>query len=194
MDHEGYGGARVNTLDSFDRTHNLAFTWAYQLPFGQGQRWGADVSGVANQIIGNWRIMGWHNYMSGPPIFLGRVNRTGASIDRGVSHGSYDPNGPNKLTLNVDAFSPENQFVAFGDTDQLPDIRQFGYATENLSILKDFQLTEDVRFEFGAEFFNAFNRVQFHRLDTSISRPTSFGRYSRAALPRIIQIRLRIAF
>ncbi len=192
--HEGYGGNRVNYLNSFDRTHNFALTWSYQLPFGRGQRWGADVSGVANQVIGNWRIMGWHNYMSGSPIFLGRVNRTGSSISRGVSHGSYDPNGSNQLTLNVDAFAPENQFVAFGDTDQLPDIRQFGYSTENLSILKDFQVTEDVRFEFGAEFFNAFNRAQFYRLDTSISRPASFGRYSNAALPRIIQFRLRIAF
>ena len=192
--HEGYGGNSNNYLQSLDRTHNFALTWTYNLPFGQGQRWGADVSGVANQILGNWRIMGWHNYMSGNPIFLGRVNRTGAAISRGVGHGSYDPNGPNQLTLNVDAFSPENQFIAFGDTDQLPDIRRFGYATENLSILKNFQVTEDVRFEFGAEFFNAFNRAQFTSLDTSISRPASFGRYGRAALPRIIQIRLRIAF
>ncbi len=192
--HEGYGGNRVRYLSGFDRTHNVAFTWSYHLPFGQGQRWGGGASGAVNQVIGNWRVLGWHNYMSGPPIFLGRVNRTGAPISLGVGHGSYDPNGPNQLTLNADAFSPENQFVSFGDTDQLPDIRQFGYSTENLSILKDFQITEDVRFEFGAEFFNAFNRAQFHGLSTSIFRPTSFGRYNLAALPRGIQFRLRIAF
>ena len=192
--HEGYGGHRVRYLSTFDRTHNLAFTWSYQLPFGRGQRWGGDASGAVNHIIANWRVIGWHNYMSGPPISLGRVNRTGAPISLGVSHGSYDPNGPNQLTLNADAFSPENRFVAFGDTDQLPDIRQFGYSMENLSILKDFQFAEDVRFEFGAEFFNAFNRAQFYNLDTFIFRPTSFGRYSSAALPRGIQFRLRITF
>ncbi len=192
--HEGYGGNQANFLNSFDRTHNFALTWSYQLPFGRGQRWGGDASGAVNQVIGNWRVMGWHNYMSGSPIFLGRVNRTGAPIDLGVSHGSYDPNGPRQLTLNVNAFEPENTALAFGDTDQLPDIRQFGYSTENLSILKDFHFTEDVRFEFGFEFFNAFNRAQFFRLGTSISTPESFGRYSSAALARVIQIRMRIAF
>ena len=192
--HEGYGGINVNYLDTFDRTHNVALTWSYDLPFGQGQRWAGGTSGVVNQIVGNWRVIGWHNYMSGAPISLGRVNRTGAPISTGASHGSYDPNGPKQNTLNVDAFSPQNIFVAFGDTDQLPDIRGFGYSTENLSILKDFQVTEEVRFEFGAEFFNAFNRTQFFRLSTSIRRPASFGRYSEAASPRIIQFRFKILF
>ncbi len=139
---EGYGGIKANYLRDLDRTHNFALTWSYHLPFGQGQRWGSGVSGVANQIMANWRVIGWHNYMSGAPIFLGPVNRTGASISTGVSHGSYDPNGPRQNTLNVDAFSPQNIFLSFGDTDQLPDIRGFGYSTENLSILKDFQVTE----------------------------------------------------
>ena len=45
-----------------------------------------------------------------------------------------------------------------------------------------------------APFFNAFNRAQFFALDTRIFRPTSFGRYRLAALPRGIQFRFRIAF
>jgi len=192
--HEGYGGARVRTLTPFDRPHNFALTWTWNLPFGRGQRWAGDASGALNNVIGNWRVMGWHNYMSGDPVKLGRVNRTGTSIDRGVSHGSYDPNGSNKNTLNVAAFEPENRVIAFADTNQLPDIRKFGYATENLSILKDFQFTEDVRFEFGAEFFNAFNRAQFHSISTSLSAPDTFGRYRSTALARIIQFRLRISF
>ncbi len=192
--HEGYGGTAVNTLARYDRPHNFSLTWTWQLPFGGGQRWGGDASGALNQVIGNWRVMGWHNYMSGTAINMGRVNRTGAAIDRGVSHGSYDPNGSNKNTLNIGAFAPENQSIAFADTDQLPDIRTFGYAVENFSILKDFQLSETVRFEFGGEFFNVFNRAQFYRLSTSLTNADTFGRYSNTALARIIQFRLRLAF
>ena len=139
--------------------------------------------------------MGWHNYMSGDPIDLGaRVNRTGSGLGGGVSHGGYDPNGSQKNTLNVDAFVPENRVIAFADTRQLPDIRKFGYSTENLSILKDFQVTEGVRLEFGTEIFNVFNRGQFYRPSYSLANPSAFGRYSNTALARIIQFRLRIAW
>ena len=195
VSHEGYGGGRVRFITPYDRTHNMALTWTWQLPFGRGQRWGADASTVFNHFIGRWRIMGWHNYMSGDPIDLGaRVNRTGRGLGGGVSHGGYDPNGSQKNTLNVDAFVPENRVIAFADTRQLPDIRKFGYSTENLSILKDFQVTEGVRLEFGTEIFNVFNRGQFYRPSYSLANPSAFGRYSNTALARIIQFRLRIAW
>ncbi len=194
VQHEGYGGMAARYLAPYDRPHNFALTWTWQLPFGRGQRWGGDASGGLNQAIGNWRVMGWHNYMSGDPIALGRVNRTGAPIDPGVSHGDYDPNGSNKNTLNAGGFAPENQLIGFGDTDQLPDTRKFGYSTENFSILKDFHFTENWRFEFGAEFFNVFNRTQFYSPSYSLSTPDTFGRYRNTALARIIQFRLRIAF
>ena len=199
--HEGYGGNRVNTLTFFDRTHNFALTWTYELPFGRGQRWGGGASGVANQIIGGWRLMGWHNYMSGKPIALARVNRTGAPVDLNVGHRDYDPNGSNKNIINVNAFSPENRFVQFGDTAQLVNVRHLGYSVENFSILKDFQITENWGFLFGAEFFNAFNRPQFHGGSAtgghpgwSLADPEGFGRYGAAALPRIIQFRFNIKF
>ena len=94
----------------------------------------------------------------------------------------------------MDAFVPENRVIAFADTRQLPDIRKFGYSTENLSILKDFQVTEGVRLEFGTEIFNVFNRGQFYRPSYSLANPSAFGRYSNTALARIIQFRLRIAW
>ncbi len=194
VQHEGYGGANVRTLAPFDRTHNLAFTWSWQLPFGRGQKFAGDASGAKNFFVGDWRVMGWHNYMSGDPIRLARVNRTGSAYDKGIKHYGYDPNGSNKNTLNIDAFSAENRAISFGDTFQLPDTRKFGYATENFSILKDVRFSERWRFEIGAEMFNVFNRAQFYSPAYNLNDADAFGKYRNAALGRIIQIRVRIRF
>jgi hypothetical protein len=68
-----------------------------------------------------------------------------------------------------------------------------GFATVDLAIFKNTQITEKVRMQFRTEFFNAFNRVNLYQPVGSLSSP-NFGR-SLAAFPsRQIQFGVKFLF
>jgi hypothetical protein len=64
------------------------------------------------------------------------------------------------------------------------------YSTTDLALLKNFVVTEASRIEFRAEFFNAFNQVNFTRVRTTMTDP-NFGRVDRADPGRTIQLALK---
>ena len=39
-------------------THAFKANWTYELPFGQGRRWGGDASGFVDRLIGGWSFDG----------------------------------------------------------------------------------------------------------------------------------------
>jgi hypothetical protein len=65
-----------------------------------------------------------------------------------------------------------------------------GILNWDLSLGKNFSFSETRRLQFRAEFFNAFNQVNFDRPSNSVSS-SSFGRVSNAADGRSIQFGLK---
>jgi hypothetical protein len=57
--------------------HILVSNWLYDLPFGRGQKFGSDVNGVVDRIIGGWSIMGTGRYQSGRMVDFGNVRLIG---------------------------------------------------------------------------------------------------------------------
>src|SRR5258708_6661789 len=55
------------TLADYDRTHHIAFTLRYDLPFGRGKRWAGSSSGVIEKVIGGWQYNPPLEYMTGTP-------------------------------------------------------------------------------------------------------------------------------
>ncbi len=55
------------TLADYDRTHHVALTLQYDLPFGRGKRWLANVSPVVQKIVGGWQYNTSLEYMTGTP-------------------------------------------------------------------------------------------------------------------------------
>ena len=55
-------------------------------------------------------------------------------------------------------------------------------------------LSEQVRLEFRAEMFNAFNHAQFMAPDGNISDGADFGRVMQARDPRLIQFAFKLHF
>lgn len=180
--------------DNGDRTHSLALSYNYELPFGPSRRFLSDPDSFVRHLVANWTFVGSHNYFSGPNVRLsGWVNRVeGVPIETGIGPGDFDPNDPSRnQTLNPDAFEAPAPFT-FGNTRVLPNVRSFPYSNENFSILKKFPISEDVNVLFGAEFYNAFNRVSWIGLQTNIFIPSSFGTYNGTLDGRAIQMRLHI--
>jgi outer membrane receptor protein involved in Fe transport len=157
---------------SSDMRHNLAVNFIYQLPFGQGKRFGGGASSLEDKAIGGWQIASITSVHSNVPFtaVTGFDNANNQSIVSGQRpnltgnpHTGTCPNGAKVGTVtcwfNPSAFS----LPAAGDYGDLgrnslpgPD-----YADFDFSLIKDTQLTERVAMEFRAEFFNLLNHPNF---------------------------------
>src|SRR5262245_20208117 len=54
-----------------DRPHIMTFSYIYELPFGKGKPFLANMNKAANGVFGNWTVSGVHRYQSGNPIGIG---------------------------------------------------------------------------------------------------------------------------
>ncbi len=63
----------------------------------------------------------------------------------------------------------------------------------DLGLIKDTSITERVKVQFRAEFFNVFNNVNFGNPGTTFGTP-GFGKITSAGDPRILQLCLKVIF
>ena len=74
----GYGIHADYGLASFDIRNVFHFSGGYQLPFGKGQHYMSDATGVKNQIVGGWSLNWLMTFQGGQPIALSlSVNHSG---------------------------------------------------------------------------------------------------------------------
>jgi hypothetical protein len=138
------------------------FTW--DLPFGRGKRFLS--SGAVGKVLGDWQFNGIVTLQTGQPF---SVNSPDESFT-GSSHSSYadcignpyqgtPSNPPAGPYLNLSAFAAPSPGT-FGTCRPLgfygPGLRD-----ADLSLFKGIPISERVRMQFRAEFFNAFNHPNF---------------------------------
>jgi hypothetical protein len=153
-----------------DRPHRFTFAGTYLLPLGRGRMFGHDMNRVVDAIIGGWQVNGTYEWQSGEPFnltnplyFAGDLNQLRARVGDNFNGGKYgidfpaifnvDPNGPRLITLN--SFGLRNVPTT------LSNLRNQPYSIANLSLSKNFQITEGKRLQIRAEAINAFNRPYF---------------------------------
>ena len=152
----------------FDIRHRFVFSYSYDLPFGKGQLFGGNAKGALNQVIGGWQVAGitsasTGNYFTPTDISTDLSNSDGggnvASAARPNRVG--DPNTRPCIpgtVFNTCAFATNTVLGTFGNAGR-NIIRGPGFQNWDLSIFKNFPVTERYRFEFRAEFFNIWNHV-----------------------------------
>jgi hypothetical protein len=196
------------SVGRFDQTHNIKISSVFELPFGEGRRWLR--TGIANQVVGGWRIAVIQAYSSGFPmavianaplnIFNGtnRPNVTGESWRAPTAGDTFDP--------RIDRFLNSAAFVQpvgqLGNAPRTnPDVRGFWNLTENMSLAKTITLSSQFQMDIRVEAFNIFNRVVFATPTgpmtggaafTNISSPTFGVVSSQANTPRQMQIGLKL--
>jgi hypothetical protein len=73
---------RIKTLDTGTEggvTHALKANWTYELPFGQGRRFGSSAGPILDRIIGGWSFDGIARIQSGRMLSLDGVRMVGMS-------------------------------------------------------------------------------------------------------------------
>ena len=177
----------------------------YELPFGRGRRFAKGISKAANQLIGGWQLNAIVEYSSGIPIQLSAANalpifnfKNMPNVISGVNQkanfgGKFDP-GAGDRYLNLAAFAEPGN--AIGNAPfPLSEVRGFGIVKEHVGVIKTFNITERVQFDFRFEFFNVFNRTHLGNPNGNVSDPVAFGTIgSQANSPRTAQWVFRVKF
>ena len=182
-----YDVAASRALSDADVAHRFVMGTFYNLPFGRGRRFGADASGISQALFGGWQVNGIITYQSGLPLRFTARNTSGVLGYMTVPNNSGQSG---KLTgrvqdrlgeyFNTDVFSQPSPFTFGNHSVFSPDIRSDVTRNWDLSIFKQFHITEKLQTQFRAEFFNAFNTPRFSNPNTSVTS-SSFGRITRQA-------------
>jgi hypothetical protein len=68
------------SVSSYDIPQNLSVGYGVDLPFGRGKHFMGDAHGVANALIGGWRVNGISTFRSGVPISAYQGGALGSAI------------------------------------------------------------------------------------------------------------------
>ncbi|HEY0547327.1 MAG TPA: carboxypeptidase regulatory-like domain-containing protein [Pyrinomonadaceae bacterium] len=181
---------------SLDVRHRFVFSTLYQLPFGRGQQYGSDISKPMDYLFGGWQLNSILILQTGLPFDL---------IDPGNPETRPDLIGTVTVTGNPDMYFNTSAFVRVPTNAAGVKLRPgtfgrnvlYGPGTKNLdlSLFKNFAITERVRTQFRAEVFNVTNTPQFSQPNGDITSG-DFGkiRGTRLGTNRQIQFALRLEF
>ena len=195
-----YNVASEKGLSDFDQKFRWVTSFDYQIPVGKGQHY-LNSSRAADLILGGWHLGGiftWHTGFYFSPAMGYDPSNTGSQgltrTDR-VCDGNL-PSGQRSVDLwfNPSCF-PLPSGYAFGNSGKNVLIGP-GQVNGDMSLRKVFSITERVRTEFRAEFFNAFNHPIFAQPDNYITDgPGATGTItSTAGVNRQIQLALKVLF
>ncbi len=174
LPHLDYGPAAT------DIRQILAINASYELPFGKDKAFLSNNGPVTDHLISGWSIATISNLLTGFPFSpqLG-YNPTGSGDSRNPIRPNVNPTFTGKLYnrantaqkvaqyFNPNAFAEPLSTLssssaitggAVGNASR-DSLTGPGFADWDLSLLKNTQLTERVRFQFRAEFFNILNHT-----------------------------------
>jgi len=202
MSHQNSYDIRASrSVTSFDRTHRFVASYIYELPFGRGRKFGANMAKALDWAVGGWQFNGITTYETGTPLSISANNTAGIGnpVTRANNNGkSARLTGDIHERLNryfdTSVFSQPAPFTFGNVSPYTNDLRAPGSRNYDLSLFKEFRSSERWRFQLRGEFLNAFNRVRFGSPNTSVTS-TSFGVItSQANSPRQTQIGLKFLF
>jgi hypothetical protein len=150
----------------WDSTHVLSAYAVYELPVGHGKQFGGNLPAAVNAVVGNWSInpiVSWH---SGFPLSLYGASDSGT----GSPENRPDCIGPVTYPKTVSAqgiqWFGQGSFAnaatgTFGNCPAQGPVVVPGYADADISMQKNFPITEMMKVQFRADFLNAFNHPNF---------------------------------
>jgi hypothetical protein len=162
----------VDLLNSFDRVpsevispqdrpHHISVTGIWEVPVGRGRQFASKAPKALDYVVGGWSLQAIYQYQTGPPIGFGNIPFYGGDLN----------------AIKVDNPTPERWFNINAPFDRDPaqalawNVRQFplrlsgvradGFNQWDISVFKNFRITERMKFQLRAEGQNALNHAMF---------------------------------
>ncbi len=195
----------------FDVKHSMSAYLIYELPFGRGKRFGHDANRAVDAIAGGWSINPIFSLRTGFPLALYNFTNDPSGTDSRGARPNCGP-GAGRVFGKRNAIDPNTgQYIGYQWFDPTPyslptpeqgfgncpaqgPVRGPGYANIDLSLQKNFPITERVRLQFRADFLNAFNRVNLNTDCCTTAVGTGMGILTSSQDPRNIQFALKLYY
>jgi hypothetical protein len=199
MDATGYLNASDATpwygISTYDRPQRIAISSVWELPVGRGRTFLSNMPKGLDYVIGGWELTAAFTYQSGDALNWGNIIFNGnlhdiplSSSQRGVDHwfntgAGFVTSASQQLADNVVTFPL-----------RLGGVRGDGQDVWNISIVKNFALTDRVRLQLRGSGYNALNHPNFNDPSTTVTSG-SFGKVTGMdGYPRQAEIAARIIF
>jgi hypothetical protein len=194
-----YNQKSDRAVSAQDISSRFVTSLTYELPVGHGKPFLSSLPRFANAFLGGWQINTIVTLQSGLPVaILQSVNQAGVfSSSQRPNVNGKDPNLQNPSIaewFDTSVFSVAAPYT-FGNAPRtLPNVRQPGLKTADISLFKSFTFRERTTLTFRAEAFNALNTTQLGPAASTVGS-SNFGVISStAADPRDVQLALKLTF
>ncbi|WP_433974207.1 carboxypeptidase regulatory-like domain-containing protein [Tunturiibacter lichenicola] len=208
---DAYNGGGDYGPTFFDARHNLSISGYYQLPFGRGRQFGSGMNRFEDEIVGGWKLSTIMSFHTGFPITMASNAFYTKSVNARASRANHlrtlkianrtqtnwfgtDPSitsCASDTDNGLCAYSEQSAF-SFGNAS-VGSERAPSYQQIDLSLSKDFAITEGTHIEFRTDFLNAFNMVSLAPPSNNVSN--ELGQITNTVNePRNIQFALKFVF
>ena len=195
QNYQNYYNRRADkSLSNFDVKHRFVGNLSWLLPFGESRRFLRD--GFASKLLGGFSLNSIVQAQSGFPLSIGATN---ASL-QGLAFVQLRPNlvGDPVISgvdtqrhilqyFNTKAFAQPAAYTIGNAPRTLSSVRAPFYSATNVSLIRDFKLSEDKRLQIRAEVFNVFNHPNFTNPGTTLGS-ANFGVVTGTEDPRQVQL------
>jgi hypothetical protein len=182
----------------FDNKHNLTGSFVCALPFGHRKPIGANWARPIDMALGGWQLGGIFSAHTGFPLTVkvsGDPSATGSrSVRANVIGTPHDPHevGPNKPYLDSKAYSVPGPRT-FGNSG-VGIVRGPGMLRSDLSLNKQFRVTERKYFQLRLGAFNATNTPIFQAPASLVITAPTFGQIRSSQSERNVQVVAKFYF
>jgi hypothetical protein len=184
----------------FDAKNRFVFSGTYTLP---GWRTAPRTAGY---LVNGWQLNTIVTLSSGTPFTVYDSDNASEQGSAPEITGFYSSR-PNVLSNPNDGPHAPNDWVSRSAFEELTPaanpgefgnegrnaVRGPGFAPVDLSLFKNFAVTEKTRVQFRAEAFNSLNHPNFMLPENDLASP-EFGQILQAAPPRLLQFALKLIF
>ncbi|MFN7926021.1 MAG: carboxypeptidase regulatory-like domain-containing protein [Bryobacteraceae bacterium] len=177
-----------------DRKHILTLSTIYDLPFGRGRKFGANMNPILEKIVGGWEMNGIYGFISGSPLTFSAL---GAPLGNGYGTRANLVGNPSLSNKSAALWFDPAAFAA-------PAARVFGSSgigimdgpgshSLDFGLFKNFNIRETKYVQYRWEMFNSTNHVNLGNPGTTIGLSTT-GQIFSAGSARTMQMGLKFVF
>ena len=192
-----------------DIPNRFTVAGTYELPFGHNKQFLGTANRWLDLAVGGWKFNDIMIMQNGGPLALTQSTNSNSAFGNSTQRPTIVPGvnpcysgapetrlgGSGKPYFNPAAFTTTPQF-SYGNQPRASNCYGPGYVNTDLSLNKDFTLTERVHAEFRAEALNAFNTPEFNGPSLAVdSGAANAGKITGTlGFPRLVQLGGRLTF